>query len=129
MSADAVCPVCDGGGIVTVCANDGKCGCSHTYDREYPCYACNETGSVSAIEIDREGELITFDGCQCDMNEPCSDALCQMQRDLEMRRAFASYRAAAPSRDDIDRMTFAEILVDAGRGHLVRGDEWGPVPF
>lgn len=124
------CPVCDGGGIVTVCANEGKYGCSHTNDREYPCHACNETGEVAEVAVDQEGELITFDGCDCDMNEPCSDATCQMERDLEQRRMFAQYRAGAltPPRD-VQRQMYAEIMVEAGRGHLVRDDEWGPEPF
>jgi hypothetical protein len=38
------CPVCDGAGETTVCADDGTHGCSHQHDREYRCAAC--TGGV-----------------------------------------------------------------------------------
>lgn len=130
MTAEVECPVCGGGGEWVECVNDGKAGCSHTNDREHPCWACRQTGAVSETEVDREGDLITFDGCQCDMNEPCSDATCQMQRDMEQRRMFALYRVGAltPPRD-VWRSLYVEQMVDAGRGHLVREDEWGPEPF
>lgn len=120
------CPVCGGGGELVDCPGSRGYRCSHENDRTYPCHGCGNTGGVPETSVDREGALITFDGCQCDMDEPCSDATCQMQRDVEMRRAFASYRADVASRSDIDWMTFAEQMTDAGRAHLLRHDERMP---
>lgn len=36
------CETCGGSGEITVCANDGSHGCSHQFDREYPCPDCIE---------------------------------------------------------------------------------------
>jgi hypothetical protein len=35
------CSTCGGSSVVTVCANDGSHGCSHTRDREYACTDCD----------------------------------------------------------------------------------------
>jgi DnaJ-class molecular chaperone len=48
---DPICPTCDGGGIVTKCANDGTHGCSHVFDKEYNCFDCNGTGVYSHSSI------------------------------------------------------------------------------
>lgn len=74
--------------------------------------------------LDLEDEPISLDGCQCDMDEPCNDARCQMERDLEMRRMFALYRRGAldPPRD-LQRQMYVDVMIDAGREHLLRDDE------
>lgn len=121
------CPVCGGSGEVGQCANDGTHGCSHTYDRTWSCHACNESGEVPADEVDLEGELITFEGCGCDMDDPCSDAKCQMDRDLYQRRMYAEYRAHRHSLPPADpwESLYAEQMVDAGRGHLLTDEQRG----
>lgn len=100
MTALKPCPECDGN------------------DRD--CWACNGAGQVPVWSVDLNDELITFDGCGCDMDQPCNDATCQMDRDLEMRRMFALYRRGAltPPRDIYESL-FAEQMVDAGRAHLL----------
>lgn len=61
------CPVCDGAGEITVCANDGTHGCSHQFDREFPCAAC--TGGVVKL-IDTEQP----DWCeQCGLSGQCTE--------------------------------------------------------
>lgn len=120
------CPTCNGGGELVECQNLGFC--SHTNDREYPCRDCAETGGVPPESVDLEGELITFGGCDCDgEGPPCKDAKCQMERDLEMRRMQAQYRAGAltPPRD-MQRQMYADAMFDAGRDYLLRDDERMP---
>jgi hypothetical protein len=41
------CPVCGGAGEIVECANDGRCGCSHTYDKTWKCTACCGNGEVT----------------------------------------------------------------------------------
>jgi RecJ-like exonuclease len=49
------CPVCAGAGEIVQCANDGRCGCSHTYDKTWKCTACRGEGEVTP---DRAAELV-----------------------------------------------------------------------
>lgn len=39
------CATCQGAGEVTVCVNDGRCGCSHQFDITYPCHDCQGEGT------------------------------------------------------------------------------------
>lgn len=48
--ATVECPTCRGGGELVECANDGKAGCSHTNDREYPCPTCRGEGECTASQ-------------------------------------------------------------------------------
>lgn len=73
--------------------------------------------------LDLDGEPITLDGCGCDMDSPCNDARCQMERDLDMRAAFASFNRQRQVRPELFGMTYAEQMLDAGRGHLLTPDE------
>lgn len=124
MTADATCPLCQGGGELVKCRGYA---CSHINDPAYRCHGCNGEGSVPADEIDREGDLIAFTGCNCDMDEPCSDARCQMERDLEQRHMLLLYRRGALTpRRDVQRQMYADVMVDAGRDYLLRDDERGP---
>lgn len=71
--------------------------------------------------VDRNGDEIIFSGCQCDLDcPPCNDVMCVMQRDREAR----FYGGFSPGWNPfppgpIEDMTYAEAMVDAGRGHLV----------
>lgn len=125
MTALVTCPFCNGGGVLSDCRRPGFC--SHVDDREYSCHICDEQGVVPEFAVDAEGELITFDGCNCDIDEPCADATCQMERDLMRRRMQALYRAGAltPPRD-MQRQMYADILHDAGRDYLLRDDDRMP---
>lgn len=38
------CETCNGRGEITVCANDGRCGCSHQYDQTWTCRDCDGSG-------------------------------------------------------------------------------------
>jgi hypothetical protein len=49
------CPVCAGAGEITECRNDGRCGCSHTYDDVWTCTGCRGEGEVTP---DRAAELV-----------------------------------------------------------------------
>lgn len=123
------CPECNGGGVINVCANDGKAGCSHTNDREYPCHACNEEGRVRPDQVDLEGEFIP-DDCECDGERSCRWPLHVME--AEQTAAYYAREFARRYVPPVLGMTYAEQMRDAGRGHLLTGDErdpWAPVPF
>lgn len=72
-----------------------------------------------------DGEPITLDGCGCDLDAPlCDDARCMMERDLEMRSHLAWFNHERRVRPEaFGGQTYAEEMVDAGRGHLLTMDE------
>jgi hypothetical protein len=122
------CPECCGAGEIQVCVNDGNAGCSHTNDRVYGCWVCNTSGEVRSDQVDREGEFMP-DGCNCDMDDPCNNPVCVMERELEERRFRAAYRRGVMTPAAVSRQMWAEALVEAGRGHLVRNAAWDEEAF
>lgn len=69
----APCPVCDGSGVITECANDGTHGCSHTNDREFSCAACEGTGEVVGADHPDWCDRCGLSGACPDCNPPDRD--------------------------------------------------------
>lgn len=72
---------------------------------------------VQLALVGADDRVIDEDGCNCDLDAPCNNPRCVMERDLEERAMFRTYRAPAryDTRDMLD-----DILLDSGRDYLIR---------
>lgn len=74
-------------------------------------------------DVDAEGVVID-DSCNCDLDSPCNNPQCVMERDLEERAMFASYRAGRLDPPvGVQRAMYVDAMIDSGRDYLLRDDE------